>query len=139
MKKFLIVGILLAVVIIVGVFYRQFFLPEPFKTVPETGKTLEIEMRAKENQWRFEPDNIEIQAGDRVILNVFNEDNYDHGLAIEAYGINKRLPPKSWVKVEFTANRLGEFPFYCSVSCGGGVVHGEKRSHYDMTGKIIVQ
>lgn len=139
MKKFLIIGILLAIVFAVGIFYRQILLPKTLKTVPETGKTIKIEMRAKENQWRFEPDNIEIQAGDKVILNVFNEDDYDHGLAIEAYGINKRMPPKSWVKIEFTANRLGDFPFYCSVPCGGGEVNGGKRNHYDMIGKIIVK
>lgn len=139
MKKFLIIGILLVIITIGGIFYRQFYLPESLKTVPESGRTVEIEIRAKENQWRFEPENIEVQPGDKVILNIFNEDEYDHGLAIEAYGINRRMPPKSWIKIEFIANRLGGFPFYCSVTCGGGTVDGEKRNHFDMIGEIIVK
>lgn len=139
MAKFIIIGIFLVIIIVVGIFYRQFFLPEPFQTVPETGRTVEIEIIARENQWRFDPENFEIHAGDKVILNIFNEDKYDHGLAIEAYGINKRMPPKKWIRIEFIANRLGTFPFYCSVPCGRGEVNGEKRDHFDMIGKIIVK
>lgn len=127
-KKFLLIGIVILIVFIGGIIYRNFFLPQA--SVPPSGRILEIEMRVLENQWKFEPDLIEVSAGDKVILNVFNEDSYDHGLAIEAFGINKRLIPKEWTKIEFLANRKGEFIFYCSVPCGKG--------HYDQKGKIIV-
>ncbi len=139
MKIFLILGGFVVVVIILGVFYRSFLLPPELQTVEESGKTVEVEMIAIENEWRFDPDYFEVGVGDKVVINFFNEDEYDHGFALEAYGINKRLPPKEWVKLEFLANRAGEFPFYCSVSCGGGEVNGEKRNHFDMVGKMVVK
>ncbi|GMQ95048.1 MAG: hypothetical protein BMS9Abin13_158 [Patescibacteria group bacterium] len=139
MKKFIIIAIFIAVVILLGLFYRNFLLPEALQTVEESGKTIEIEMRAIKNEWRFDPDYFEVGAGDRVVINFYNEDDYDHGFALEAYGINKRLPPKEWVKLEFVAGRVGEFPFYCSVSCGSGVVDGVKRTHFDMVGKMMVR
>ncbi len=139
MKKFIFLGIFAVIVLAFGIFYRSFLLPPERQTVPETGNTVEIEIRAIKDEWRFDPDYFEVEAGDKVILNIFNEDDYDHGLALEAFGINKRMPPNSWTKLEFVANRTGEFPFYCSVSCGSGEVNGIKRTHFDMTGKMIVK
>lgn len=128
-KKFILVGIIVLLLFIGGLLYRKFVFPQP--TVPPSGRVLEIEMRVLENQWKFEPNLIEVSAGDRVILNIFNEDTYDHGLAIDAFGINKRLIPKEWTKIEFLANRRGEFIFYCSVPCGKG--------HFDQKGNLIIK
>lgn len=139
MHKFLIIAIFLAVVVAFGFYYREFLLPPELQTVPETGNTVEIELRAIKDEWRFDPKEFEVSVGDRVILNIYNEDDYDHGLAIEAFGINKRMPPNSWTRLEFVANRTGEFPFYCSVSCGSGLVNGEKRSHFQMVGEMTVK
>lgn len=139
MKKVAIIVIFLAIIVSGGIYYRKFFLPEEKRAIPESGKMIEITIRAIENKWQFEPDYFEVKAGDKVVLNVFNDDEYDHGLAIEAFGINKRMPSKSKVRLEFIANRLGEFPFYCSVSCGSGIVNGKKRSHFDMVGKFLVK
>ena len=139
MKKFIIIAIFVAVVTVLGIFYRSSFLPPALQTVEESGKTIEIEMITVKNEWRFDPDYFEVGVGDKVVINFYNEDEYDHGFALEAYGINKRLPPKEWVKLEFIAGRTGEFPFYCSVSCGSGLVNGVKRTHFDMIGKMMVR
>lgn len=118
--------------------YRAFFLPEASAPVT-TGKVREITITAKKNEWRFVPEDIELERGDKVIATVINEDDYDHGIAFEAFGISKRMPAKSTIKVEFVVTQEGDFPFYCSVPCGEGMVDGKKRTHFDMIGKLHVK
>ena len=43
------------------------------------------------------------------------------------------------IKIEFVVTQEGDFPYYCSVPCGDGIVDGKKRGHFDMTGKIHVR
>ena len=125
-----------------GVVYREFFLAEESKPV-ETGEVREITIVAKKNEWRFEPDEFIANRGDRVIVTVVNQDDYDHGFAIDALGISQRLPANSTIKIEFVVTQPGDFPFYCSVPCGEGdvVIDGETvhRSHFDQIGVIHVQ
>jgi len=121
-----------------GILYRTFLLAEEDKPVT-TGVVREITVIAKKDQWRFEPEEIEIQQGDRIVMTVINEDAYDHGIGIDAFGISQRMPANSTIKVEFVATKAGEFPFYCSVPCGEGHVDGVKRTHFDMIGKLRVQ
>jgi len=73
---------------------------------------------------------IEAKVGDEVVLKIFNEDSYDHGFALEVFGINKRLFPRSETEIRFIASKVGGFTFYCSVPCGEG--------HYQQTGKFII-
>ena len=128
-------GVLL---IVGGVVYRVFFLPQ--SSVPvTTGTVREITIVAKKNQWRFQPEEIEINRGDKVVATVINEDSYDHGIAIDAFGISQRMPANSTIKIEFVATQEGDFPFYCSVPCGEGIVDGKKRTHFDMIGKLKVR
>ncbi len=102
-------------------------------------RTVEHNLVSQANKWNFIPEIIEVNKCERVILNVYNEDVYDHGIGIDLFGINKRMPPKATTTVEFTANVLGEIPFVCSVACGSGIVDSVKRGHYEMLGKIIVK
>jgi heme/copper-type cytochrome/quinol oxidase subunit 2 len=133
--------ILIAIGIVIlggGVIYRVFLIPESSKPVI-TGKTREITIIAKKNEWRFLPEDIEIVRGDKIIATVINEDDYDHGIAIDAFGVSQRMPANSTIKVEFTVTQEGDFPFYCSVPCGEGEVGGDKRTHFDMIGKLHVK
>jgi len=138
MNKFIIIGIILVLLVGGGILYRTFLLAEEDKPVT-TGVVREITVIAKKDQWRFEPEEIEIQQGDRIVMTVINEDAYDHGIGIDAFGISQRMPANSTIKVEFVATKAGEFPFYCSVPCGEGHVDGVKRTHFDMIGKLRVQ
>ncbi|MCH8840000.1 MAG: cupredoxin domain-containing protein, partial [Planctomycetes bacterium] len=70
-------------------------------------------------QWNFDPDNITVNEGDTVILNI-NSIDVTHGFAIQAFGINERLSPGNTVRVEFVADRKGSFSFFCTVQCGAG-------------------
>ena len=88
----------------------------------------EFDMVAK--QWSFEPSTITVNKGDKVKLNIKNED-VTHGFAIFEFGVNKNLPPGKTTIVEFTADKSGEYNFFCSVPCGSG--------HKSMKGKLIVK
>ena len=138
MNKYIILIVIAVLIIIGGIGYRAFLLPQ--KSVPvTTGKVREITIIAKKDQWRFEPETIEAERGDKIVATVINEDNYDHGLAIDAFGISQRMPANQTIKVEFVVTQEGDFPFYCSVPCGGGMVDGHKRTHFDMVGKLHVK
>ena len=82
------------------------------------------------SQWKFSPSTIEVNEGDKVILNVESID-VAHGIAIPGFGINEYLSPGQTVRMEFVADRKGTFVFSCSVSCGVG--------HSGMVGKLIVK
>ncbi|TSC77568.1 MAG: Uncharacterized protein G01um101433_533 [Parcubacteria group bacterium Gr01-1014_33] len=138
MNKYLILIVIGVFVIAGGVAYRVFLRPESSAPVT-TGKVREIIIIAKKNEWRFQPEIIEAERGDKIIATIINEDDYDHGIAIDAFGVSQRMPAESTIKVEFTVTQEGDFPFYCSVPCGEGVVDGKKRTHFDMVGKLYVK
>ena len=139
MNKYLIIGILVVVIVIGGALYRTYFLPESSKPV-ETGVVREITVVAKKDDWRFLPEDIEINRGDRIKMTVINEDIYDHGIAIDAFGISQRMPANSTITFEFVATQAGDFLYYCSVPCGeGDTPDGNHRTHFDMIGTIKVK
>lgn len=121
-----------------GVAYRAFLRPESSAPVT-TGKVRELTIIARKDHWQFEPEIIEVDRGDKIMATIINEDDYDHGIAIDAFGVSQRMPARSTIQVEFTVTQAGEFPFYCSVPCGEGIVDGKKRTHFDMIGKIQVR
>lgn len=121
-----------------GIFYRAYFLPEESRPVV-TGVERQITIIADKNEWRFTPEVVEVDRGDKLILTIINEDDYDHGIAIDAFGITQRMPARSTIKIEFVVTQEGDFPFYCSVPCGEGIVDGMKRTHFDMVGKLHVR
>lgn len=138
MNKYFLLAIIAVVVIGGGVFYRTVLLPE--SSVPViTGAVREITIIARKDEWRFEPETLDVSRGDKVLLTVVNEDDYDHGIAIDAFGISQRMPANSTIKTEFVVTQEGDFPFYCSVPCGEGVVDGVKRTHFDMIGTLKVR
>ncbi|MDA2935913.1 cupredoxin domain-containing protein [Patescibacteria group bacterium AH-259-L05] len=138
MNKYIIIAALIIVILGSGIVYRSFLLPEEMTPVV-TGNVREITMVAPKNQWTFDPEVIEVEKGDKVILTLINSDDYDHGIAIDAFGIAQRMPANRTITVEFIATQAGEFPFFCSVPCGEGIINGEKRSHFDMIGTLRVK
>ena len=138
MNKYVWLVIIGVLIIGGGIVYRLAFLGSEDKPV-STGVVKEITVVAKKDEWRFLPEEIEINRGDKVIMTVNNEDSYDHGIAIDALGVSQRMPASSTIRVEFVATQAGDFPFYCSVPCGEGLVNGVKRTHFDMIGRIKVK
>lgn len=102
---------------------------------PET-PAVEIQMVAK--QWTYEPLEIVVNEGDNVVILVESVD-VPHSFTLPDFGtdefgnpgINRFLAPNTTERIEFIADKKGEFVFGCDVVCGVG--------HADMLGKLIVQ
>ncbi|MFT7644374.1 MAG: plastocyanin [Candidatus Paceibacteria bacterium] len=152
MNKFAVLGIVLVLILVGGVAYKQ--LVGSADAPVETGIVKEYTIISKKLEWRFEPESIEVEQGDRIIATVINEDNFDHGFAIDAFGISQRLPANGTIVVEFVATKSGEFPFYCSVSCSSsdnptfdllngevqtGPYAGTFQGHFEHVGRFVVK
>lgn len=128
MKKMLLFMLIVGVLLVSGCTNTDEGGGTTEKGTDEGGTTKEFDMTAR--NWEFEPERIEVNKGDKVILNIESVDA-KHGIAIPDYGINKELPVGKEVTIEFTANKEGTFPFACSVPCG--------RGHHSMDGKLVVK
>ena len=65
----------------------------------------------------FEPARIVVKRGQRVKIRILAED-VTHGFQLLHFGVDAGAVKTGTTKVvEFTADREGEFPFYCSVRC----------------------
>ncbi|KKP67701.1 MAG: cytochrome c oxidase subunit II [Candidatus Roizmanbacteria bacterium GW2011_GWA2_35_19] len=97
-------------------------------TESESDKVKEFTMIAK--QWSFDPALIKVKQGDKVRLKITSVD-VSHGIAIPDFDVKADLKPNVETTVDFTADKKGEFTFFCSVLCGQG--------HTEMSGKLIVE
>ncbi len=133
MNKIFLVFLAAVIIIAVGI-----YLGGNSPTCPVTGKTVNIDMTI--GSWFFDPDTIRANCGDKVVLKVYNEDNYDHGIGLDLFGINKRIIAKSSTTIEFLASERGTYQFYCTVPCGSGVdkVTGQPKGHFEQKGKIVI-
>lgn len=87
------------------------------------------EIKVVARKFEFQPSIITARKGEPVKLVVTSED-VDHGIAIEAFGIDRQVKAKQTSVIEFTPDREGKFEFSCSVFCGDG--------HPRMVGRLIV-
>ncbi len=62
----------------------------------------------------MQPERIEVKTGTRVILNVTASD-VEHFFGIIDYGINRRVPARQTVTVDFLASRVGNFTYQCMI------------------------
>jgi len=67
---------------------------------------------------------IRVKHGEEIMLMINNIDT-THGIRIPGLGVGGNN------RISFTADKKGEFDFYCNTYCGVG--------HAGMTGKIIVE
>lgn len=135
MNKYVILIIVLALIVAGGIIYRGTIQDESDKGI-DTGIVKEFTVTAKKNEWRFVPEEFEVNQGDTIKMTAVNEDDYDHGIAIEAAGVSQKMPANSTVIFQFKVTKAGDYPFYCSVPCGEGEVNGVHRAHEDMLGVI---
>lgn len=73
------------------------------------------------NYWqsRFDRcDEIKVREGDRVVLRLISGDVH-HGFALPAFGINDGvIRPGDVTVMEFVADKVGSFKFFCTIRCG---------------------
>jgi heme/copper-type cytochrome/quinol oxidase subunit 2 len=144
MNKYIIILIIAAVLMGTGYGFSKIKKPSE-NVVASTGNEVHITIRAVRDEWRWDMENVKVKAGDTVILTLINEDDYDHGIGLEGYGISERMPANRTIVIEFVAKRKGLFVFFCSVPCGKGTVanssspyDGQERDHFDMLGTLEV-
>ncbi len=78
----------------------------------------------------YSPSTITVNKGDHVKITITTED-VEHGFSLPDYGISTTISPGKSTLVEFTADKQGEFTFFCTVFCGSG--------HPGMKGSLIVK
>jgi len=103
---------------------------EKFKQNPGEYISKIKEVNLEIYQFGYEPDTIVVKKGDIVKLLASSRD-VTHGVYIKDYGINVPVKKGEIKKIEFIADKVGEFPILCSVYCG--------RGHHSMKAKLIVE
>jgi len=88
------------------------------------GKETAKEFNIDAFQFGYSPDAITVNKGDKVKININNVD-VPHGIRIPDLGL------KGEKTIEFTADKTGEFIWYCLIPCGQG--------HMQMKGKLIIK
>ena len=96
---------------------------------PDPPATRAVEVVA--SRFKFEPEVLEVDQGDRVVLRARSVDTA-HGLAIKEFKVKKDLPDTGEeITVEFVASKVGTFRIECSEYCGKG--------HSKMRGRLVVR
>jgi cytochrome c oxidase subunit II len=89
-----------------------------------------VTIEVKVYQFDFEPNTIEVMAGQEVTLIVSSQDT-GHSLSIAKLGIHIEAQPGSHGEQTFVVDEPGEYQWDCNVYCGSG--------HGDMHGTLIVK
>jgi cytochrome c oxidase subunit II len=90
-------------------------------------KTLEVAA----SRFKFDPETIEVDEGDRVVLKLKSLD-VAHGLTVKEFKVEAAIPKGGEVvTVEFVAAKAGTYAFTCSEYCG--------RGHKGMKGTLTVR
>lgn len=119
MNKIIVIVGIVAVILISSIFAFKSF----------TGNSIKEESNVKEFQVKafrfgYSPELIEVNKDDKVKIIIENTDTL-HGIRIPDLSI------RGDEILEFTADKKGEFIWYCTNMCGNG--------HMQMQGKLIVK
>jgi cytochrome c oxidase subunit II len=94
-----------------------------------THRTVVREITITAARYAFTPARVEVDKGDIVRLTVIAQD-IPYGFNIDEYRIAKRVSPGRSITVEFVADCVGRFEFYCGMTA-------DKRCR-EMRGELIV-
>jgi len=125
MPKFEFLAIALVVAAIIPFPISMFYMNKNMFSSPS-------EIRIIIKQWEFMPNEIVVTKGQTVTLMVTSEDVL-HGFQMTEYGINAMIKPGEPVRLEFVADKAGEFFYRCFIPCGAG------HSTIAHSGKFIVE
>lgn len=118
----------LSVFLLSIIVYINFYMPKESNTPGSYKDIKEVSIRVLAGKWEWSPKAISAKLGDKIVLKIYNEDNFFHGFALDAFNINKKLDPKKETTIEFIINKTGRFNYYCSIPCGEG--------HYNQKGEF---
>jgi len=130
--KRILVGVILVLIVIAGVFgYYQFST-----ALKATTETIRVEIKAvmQDGVERhvFDPATVTVHKGEHIILIVTNTDELPHGIVIPQLNLDTGpLREDQQAKLEFDANTIGTYSILCSVP-------GCAPDHVQMLGQLIV-
>jgi nitrosocyanin len=101
-----------------------------FRKDPEKYISKIKEINLETYRYGFFPNPIIVKKGDIVKIFATSRD-VTHGIHIDRYNINIPVKKGETKKIEFLADKVGEFEISCSVYCGSG--------HNNMKAKLIVE
>jgi len=110
----------------VGLAAAVLFVPFPL----HAGQPAEHHLTLEARTFAFEPSVIQVNQGDRVILELESVD-VTHGVYIDGYELEAVSEPGRKARLDFVANRVGKFKYRCSMACGP--------MHPFMIGELIVR
>ena len=122
MKKYFIFLIVATVFLLIGCSNSNLEGNAVNKAPLETASVKEIEIDAF--QFGFSPDTVTVKKGEKVKL-IINNLDIDHGIRIPDLNL------KGDNSIEFVADKVGEFNWYCNNMCGPG--------HSSMKGLLKVE
>jgi cytochrome c oxidase subunit 2 len=120
MKKIYIISII-GIILILGVYF-SLNNKESNEKISNDEDFREINIEAY--KFGYSPEVISIKQGEKIRLVIDNTDTL-HGIRIPDLNL------KGNEVIEFTADEIGEFDWYCTNFCGDG--------HREMGGKIIIE
>ncbi|MFB9278878.1 cupredoxin domain-containing protein [Cohnella cellulosilytica] len=101
--------------------------PSPSPTTPaEGGAGAANEVTIKASNWKFEPAEIRVKAGDTLKLTLENTQGA-HGIEVSDLNVSLKNNETKEIKLD----QPGSYEFHCSIQCGQG--------HDAMTGFIVVE
>ena len=88
----------------------------PSKTTTETTATTSVkEFTVSGTNYAFDPSTIKVNKGDKVKITFKNTQGF-HDWVIDEYGVaTKQTNAPTTEVLEFTADKVGSFEYYCSV------------------------
>ena len=92
--------------------------PQATQAAPAAGET---EVAVGINDYFFEPDALQAEAGAPVKVELENEGNVSHTFTIDELGVDQALGPGEKATVELSADQGGTFAFYCRFHRGRGM------------------
>jgi cytochrome c oxidase subunit 2 len=87
-----------------------------------------IKVSAK--RFDYTPGNLKLKKGERVVLELTSRDVV-MGFNLPDFNVRGDMIPGKVTRVEFTADKTGEFIFLCDIFCGSG--------HEEMHGRLTVE
>ncbi|OXS58399.1 hypothetical protein B1A99_14415 [Cohnella sp. CIP 111063] len=100
--------------------------PTVSPTTPAGGGGATNEVTIKATNWKFEPAEIRVKAGDTLKLTLQNTQGA-HGIEISDLNVTLKNNETKEIKLD----EAGSYEFHCSIQCGQG--------HDAMTGFIVVE
>jgi len=70
--------------------------------------------------FQYNPETINVNFGDKVRVNIKNNDGVTHGISLPVFGVQEFVRPGQTTTIQFTANQRGNPETFCSTD------HGEK-------------